>query len=194
MTATAVGSNSINLIPNVFTNVQTVQTGLVVGTIVSVNNNLLTTATVPLTISDNMISKKMGLEMCPERHVPTPEVSRDGELSCDSIASTLTDSSDKHSITFQQPILNVQNFSTNVLGVKTMATNKTQQYITTVIATTPKQTSPRTRDKRAKKRTRNASSGSADSRSSNSSTTIVQPMAPPPPAADFVCEWQGCRQ
>ena len=194
MTATAVGSNSINLIPNVFTNVQTVQTGLVVGTIVSVNNNLLTTATVPLTISDNMIGKKMGLEMCPERHVPTPEVSRDGELSCDSIASTLTDSSDKHSITFQQPILNVQNFSTNVLGVKTMATNKTQQYITTVIATTPKQTSPRTRDKRAKKRTRNASSGSADSRSSNSSTTIVQPMAPPPPAADFVCEWQGCRQ
>ncbi|XP_052708274.1 AT-rich interactive domain-containing protein 2-like isoform X2 [Crassostrea angulata] len=191
MTATAVGSNSINLIPNVFTNVQTVQTGLVVGTIVSVNNNLLTTATVPLTITDNMIGKNV---MCPERHVPTPEASRDGELSCDSIASTLTDSSDKHSITFQQPILSVQNFPTNVLGVQTMSTNKNQQYLTTVITTTPKQTSPRTRDKRAKKRSRNASSGSGDSRCSNSSTTIAQPMAPPPIVPDFMCEWHGCKQ
>ncbi|XP_061176440.1 AT-rich interactive domain-containing protein 2-like isoform X2 [Saccostrea echinata] len=193
MTATAVGSNNINLIQNVFTNVQTVQTGLVVGTIVSVNNNLLTTATVPLTLTDNIVGKKMGMEMCPERHVPTPEASRDGELSCDSIASTLTDSSDKHSITFQQPILSVQNFPTNVLGVQTMPVNKSQQYITTVI-TTPKQTSPRTRDKRAKKRSRNASSGSADSRCSNSSSTIAQPMAPPPPTADYICEWQGCKQ
>ncbi|XP_062595234.1 AT-rich interactive domain-containing protein 2-like isoform X2 [Saccostrea cucullata] len=192
MTATAVGSNSINLIQNVFTNVQTVQTGLVVGTIVSVNNNLLTTATVPLTLTDNMVGKKMGMEMCPERHVPTPEASRDGELSCDSIASTLTDSSDKHSITFQPPILSVQNFPTNVLGVQTMPV-KSQQYITTVI-TTPKQSSPRTRDKRGKKRSRNASSGSADSRCSNSSSTITQPMAPPAPTADYICEWQGCKQ
>lgn len=194
MTATAVGSNNISLIQNVFTNVQTVQTGLVVGTIVSVNNNLLTTATVPLTIPDNIVGRKMGIEMCPERHVPTPEASRDAELSCDSIASTLTDSSEKHSITFQQPILSVQNFPTNVLNVQPMPVNKNQQYITTVITTTPKQTSPRTRDKRAKKRSRNASSGSADSRCSNSSSTITQQMAPPPPSPDFICEWQGCKQ
>lgn len=98
MIVIGVGFNSINLIFNVFINVQIVQIGLVVGIIVSVNNNFLIIATVFLIIIDNMIGKNV---MCLERYVSILEVFRDGEFSCDSIVFILIDLFDKYFIIFQ---------------------------------------------------------------------------------------------
>lgn len=98
MIVIVVGFNSINLIFNVFINVQIVQIGLVVGIIVSVNNNFLIIAIVFLIIIDNMIGKNV---MCLERYVLILEVFRDGEFSCDSIVFILIDLFDKYFIIFQ---------------------------------------------------------------------------------------------
>lgn len=98
MIVIVVGFNSINLIFNVFINVQIVQIGLVVGIIVSVNNNFLIIAIVFLIIIDNMIGKNV---MCLERYVSILEVFRDGEFSCDSIVFILIDLFDKYFIIFQ---------------------------------------------------------------------------------------------
>lgn len=98
MIVIGVGFNSINLIFNVFINVQIVQIGLVVGIIVSVNNNFLIIAIVFLIIIDNMIGKNV---MCLERYVSILEVFRDGEFSCDSIVFILIDLFDKYFIIFQ---------------------------------------------------------------------------------------------
>lgn len=98
MIVIVVGFNSINLIFNVFINVQIVQIGFVVGIIVSVNNNFLIIAIVFLIIIDNMIGKNV---MCLERYVSILEVFRDGEFSCDSIVFILIDLFDKYFIIFQ---------------------------------------------------------------------------------------------
>lgn len=98
MIVIVVGFNSINLIFNVFINVQIVQIGLVVGIIVSVNNNFLIIAIVFLIIIDNMIGKNV---MCLERYISILEVFRDGEFSCDSIVFILIDLFDKYFIIFQ---------------------------------------------------------------------------------------------
>lgn len=98
MIVIVVGFNSINLIFNVFINVQIVQIGLVVGIIVSVNNNFLIIVIVFLIIIDNMIGKNV---MCLERYVSILEVFRDGEFSCDSIVFILIDLFDKYFIIFQ---------------------------------------------------------------------------------------------
>ena len=192
---TTVGSNSISLIPNVFSSVQT---GLVVGTIVSINNNILTTSNVPLPYVDNTNTAakvSVNMEMCQNnRHLPTPETSRDSELSCDSIASSITDSlSDKHSISIQQPIFNVQSIQTsNFLSVQTIP-GKQKVVTTSIITTGPSQTSPRS-SKRPKKRNRNQS-GSSDSRGSSACTTPpISQAAAQPPGPDLVCEWGGCKK
>lgn len=98
MIVIVVGFNSINLIFNVFINVQIVQIGLVVGIIVSVNNNFLIIVIVFLIIIDNMIGKNV---MCLERYVLILEVFWDGEFSCDSIVFILIDLFDKYFIIFQ---------------------------------------------------------------------------------------------
>lgn len=85
-------------------------------------------------------------EVCITRHVPTPESSRDNELSCDSFASSNTDS-DKHSM--PSPVTS-QNFS--------------------IIQTNVKPRSKTPENKKSKKRSR---SGSGDSRCS-STTTVIQ--------------------
>lgn len=153
----------------------------------------------PATEDQSMISvanKQVG-ELCPSRHIPTPEAARDSELSCDSIASSVTESSiDKHSITISlhNTIPTIQTGlpafipTTNIIFVQTSAnkTFSTNQAISPGLSSNA-QLSPRSRstDKKAKKRSRNKS-GSTDSRSSTTSSTNLGP--------ELMCEWAGCKK
>ncbi|KAK3098629.1 hypothetical protein FSP39_021380 [Pinctada imbricata] len=195
---TAVGANSINLIPNVFS---TVQAGLVVGTIVSINNNMLTTSNVPLPyIETHNPQAKVNVDIGIYPHnrpFPKQGISPDVEICCDSIVSPLTDSSDRHSIFIdQKPIISVQNVpNIHASAFLSVQTTQAKQIIsTTTIPTVSTQTSPSsTRSSERKPRKRNRSqSGSTDSRSS-SLQPIFQP-ASQPTLPELMCEWIGCRK
>lgn len=126
------------------------------------------------------------MEVCGSRHVPTPEASRDSELSCDSVASSLTDSStEKHSINAA-----IQGFQVAVAAaassMKSANTTILQSTSSTATAGAKKSTSrSKSGEKRPKKRNRNTS-GSADSRASSASSTA--------PSPEFVCEWANCKR
>ncbi|CAG2212230.1 ARID2 [Mytilus edulis] len=107
-------------------------------------------------------------EICTTRHVPTPESSRDNELSCDSFASSNTDS-DKHSM--PSPVA---------------STTQNCHFNLNIIHSNPKPVSssrPKLPEKKSKKRSR---SGSGDSRGSSSTTTVI--------ALEYMCEWSGCKR
>ncbi|XP_021362917.1 AT-rich interactive domain-containing protein 2-like isoform X2 [Mizuhopecten yessoensis] len=132
-------------------------------------------------------------DVCNSRHVPTPEASRDSELSCDSVASSLTDSSstDKHSINtaIQGIHMAVAAASTSIRSATTPILTSTSFTPTTGTKKSSHTSRSKSGEKRPKKRNRNTS-GSADSRgSSASSTTNTNPPSP-----EFVCEWANCKR
>ncbi|XP_060076223.1 AT-rich interactive domain-containing protein 2-like isoform X2 [Ylistrum balloti] len=131
-------------------------------------------------------------DVCNSRHVPTPEASRDSELSCDSVASSLTDSStDKHSmITAVQGIHMAVAATTNsIKSATTPILASTSSTPTTGAKKSSHTSRSKSGEKRPKKRNRNAS-GSADSRGSSASSTTNTS----PPSPEFVCEWANCKR
>lgn len=108
-------------------------------------------------------------EICTTRHVPTPESSRDNELSCDSFASSNTDS-DKHSM--PSPVASTTqsgHFNINIIH----STGNPKPVPSSRVKSV---------EKKSKKRSR---SGSGDSRSSSTTTVI---------ALEYMCEWSGCKR
>lgn len=129
-------------------------------------------------------------DVCNSRHVPTPEASRDSELSCDSVASSLTDSStDKHSMTAAIQGIHMA-VSINSSSIKSAATSSTP---TTGAKKSSNTSRSKSGEKRPKKRNRNAS-GSADSRGSSTSSTTTPAATTSPPSPEFVCEWANCKR
>jgi hypothetical protein len=123
---------------------------------------------VPLTDTEE-VRMRITNEICTTRHVPTPESSRDNELSCDSFASSNTDS-DKHSM--PSPVASTTqsgHFNINIIhstgNPKPVPSSRVKPV-----------------EKKSKKRSR---SGSGDSRSSSTTTVI---------ALEYMCEWSGCKR
>lgn len=123
-------------------------------------------SSVPLSDTEE-VKIRITNEICTTRHVPTPESSRDNELSCDSFASSNTDS-DKHSM--PSPVA---------------STAQSGHFNINIIHSNPKPLPPsrvKSVEKKSKKRSR---SGSGDSRSSSTSTVIQ---------LEYMCEWSGCKR
>ena len=144
---------------------------------VQINNNTIpiTFTNSPLITSSKTTSNQ--INVCNSRHIPTPDASRDNELSCDSTTSSITTSdlnivvSEKHSSAVS---------SQAKLGHKDG--NKSQ-------------TSPRTvepKKSKAKKRSRSKSGGSGPTDSRPSSVT--SPATSTAPVPEYMCEWSQCRQ
>ncbi|XP_033740756.1 AT-rich interactive domain-containing protein 2-like isoform X2 [Pecten maximus] len=130
-------------------------------------------------------------DVCNSRHVPTPEASRDSELSCDSVASSLTDSStDKHSMNTTIQGIHLAVAASTTTSIKSAATPILTSSTPTTGAKKSSHTSrSKSGEKRPKKRNRNTS-GSADSRGSSTSSTANTS----PPSPEFVCEWANCKR
>ena len=125
-------------------------------------------------------SKCQPLEICSSsRHVPTPEASRDSEYSCDSIASSITDSQDKHS--------SVSQGSATSSGKPSPVSTTTTTSSASSKRSRPKSGEKKSGEKKSKKRSRNSSGGS-DSRASTSPAPSTAP-----PALKFMCDWAGCK-
>ncbi|XP_046327628.2 AT-rich interactive domain-containing protein 2-like isoform X1 [Haliotis rufescens] len=127
--------------------------------------------------------EKLEQRICDTRHVPTPETSRDSELSSDSFASSTAESvGDKHS-TINMTSGVVITTTTKDTALKAAAVpftaTSTAASINTKATGKPK---PR---KRSRSNASNTSTSSQESRSS----VVMVPLNP-----EYMCEWNSCKK
>ncbi|XP_067676810.1 AT-rich interactive domain-containing protein 2-like isoform X2 [Haliotis asinina] len=126
--------------------------------------------------------EKLEQKICDTRHVPTPETSRDSELSSDSFASSTAESvGDKHSTI---------NMTSGVIITTTKDTAlKAAAVPFTATSTTASINTKATGKPKPRKRSRsNASNTSTSSQESRSSVVMV-PLSP-----EYMCEWNSCKK
>ena len=138
---------------------------------------------IPITFTTNpIVTTKAGqpLNVCSSRHVPTPESARDGDVSCDSTASSIATSeicvsvNDKHSSNKPQTKSGAKDSKSKPLASPKGGESKKKSSSS------------------SKKRSRSKSGGSAGSDTRPTPTTSPGVAAAPLP--EYQCEWAGCRQ